>query len=124
MSLLWIALGGGLGSVARFLLSSLMNKQLGVDFPFGTLGVNVLGSFCIGIAYVYLVQLNMGNPHYKHLFMVGFLGAFTTFSTFSLDSIQLIESGKSLWAICYIGLSVMGCLLASLLGIWLARQFQ
>lgn len=124
MSLLFIALGGALGAVSRFLLSNLMNKQVTSDFPVGTLSVNVIGSFLIGIAYVYLVQFNMGHTHHKHLFMVGFLGAFTTFSTFSLDSYQLIENGKNLWAICYIGISLLACLLASFSGIALARQFH
>ncbi len=124
MNLIWIALGGSLGAVSRFLIANFVHKQLPHAMPLGTLGVNVLGSFLIGIAYVYLVQLNLGQVQHRQLLMVGFLGAFTTFSTFSLESIQLFESGKSLWAVCYIMLSISACLLASFSGILLARQLH
>jgi len=118
MALLWIALGGALGAVSRYLVATAVFKWLDKPFPYGTLSVNLLGSFAIGVAYIWLVHHQWGGDHHKQLAMVGFLGAFTTFSTFSLESITLMQQERWLAACGYIGVSLAGCLLATVSGIW------
>lgn len=124
MNLLWIAAGGALGAVSRYLVASSVLKWAGKPFPYGTLSVNLLGSLVIGMAYVWLVQQEWGSEHHKHLIMVGFLGAFTTFSTFSLESVGLLEQQRWAAAFAYITSSLAGCMLATVIGMWLARQLS
>ena len=96
LSLLAIAIGGGCGSVARFLLAREMGRWLGNFLPYGTLAVNVLGSFVLGwLATVFLDRPEI-NSALQLGVAVGFLGAFTTFSTFSFESVQLLLSGAGL----------------------------
>ena len=93
LSFLAIAIGGGCGSVARFLLAREMGYWLGNFLPYGTLAVNVLGSFVLGwLATVFLDRPEI-NSALQLGVAVGFLGAFTTFSTFSFGSLQLLLSG-------------------------------
>lgn len=123
----WIALGGSLGAVSRFAVANMFfqifNKEGAQAYPYGTFAVNFIGSFLIGLVYVLLVKHDLETSFHKHLFMAGFLGAFTTFSTFSLESIGLIQQGRFFDATGYIGLSLLACLLATLLGMMLAKQF-
>lgn len=124
-SLLWIGLGGALGAMGRFSLGSAIFKWLGKDYPYGTLAVNLIGSFAIGMAYVWLVENNTigaGSDTQRQFIMVGFLGAFTTFSTFSLESIALLQQGRTTAFFTYIALSLIGCLLATALGMILTKQ--
>jgi CrcB protein len=111
-SLVLIAAGGAAGSVLRHVVSQ------SVGFPFGTLAVNVAGSFAIGIAFVTLAGRGAAYP----LVVTGMLGGFTTFSAFSLDTIRLIEAGRPGPAAGYVAASVLASLLACLGGIWLARS--
>lgn len=122
MMYFWIALGGALGAVARFSMATTVFRWADKPFPYGTLSVNLLGSFVIGIAYVYLVENHFGGDHHKQLAMVGFLGAFTTFSTFSLESISLLQQSRYEAFIAYIGISLLGCLAATAAGIWLSKS--
>ncbi len=122
MSFLWIAAGGALGAVSRYWVATSIFKWAGKPFPYGTLSVNLIGSFVIGIAYIWLVEQQWGGDHHKQLAMVGFLGAFTTFSTFSLESVGLLEQQRWLAFFSYAGFSLVGCLLATAAGMWLARQ--
>lgn len=122
MILLIIALGGALGAVSRYAAGNFMAQQLGTGFPYGTLSINILGSFAIGVLWVWLAQQQWGNPAYKQFLVIGFLGAFTTFSSFSLDSILLLQQERLVAFISYVGLSVLGCLLATLAGIWVTKQ--
>lgn len=106
--LLFIFLGGGLGSVLRFLISSYTQKWWKINtFPFGTFLVNVLGCFLIGYLSSYLKV-----DHHRFLFITGFCGAFTTFSTFSLESFQLYQQGEILILLSYIILSIIIGLIA------------
>ncbi len=89
ITLLYIGLGGFAGAISRFLLSGVIQKISGGFFPVGTLGVNVIGSFIIGIAALYFEQVVA--PEYRAFFITGFLGALTTFSTFSYETTMLIE---------------------------------
>lgn len=114
---LYIALGGALGAVSRYALGNIVSQQLGASFPYGTLSVNILGSFVIGVLWVWLAQQQWGNPAYKQFLIVGFLGAFTTFSSFSLDSILLLQQERLLAFAGYVSISVIGCLIATIAGI-------
>ena len=107
--LLFIALGGASGAVARYLLGSWAHRLWEGQLPVGTLLVNVLGSFSIGIVYVLLVEKQLIHQDWRGVLMVGFLGAFTTFSTFSLETIGLLEAGHVALAAGYMLLSAVLC---------------
>lgn len=109
---LFIALGGAGGALARHWMSGLVHASTRTHFPWGTLSVNLLGSFCIGVAYVLIVERGMVHPDWRSVTMVGFLGAFTTFSTFSLETIALLENGQPAEALGYVLFSVFICVFA------------
>ena len=107
--LLFIALGGASGAVARYLLAKWAHGLWEGQLPVGTLFVKVLGSFAIGVGYVLLVEKELIHPDWRGVLMVGFLGAFTTFSTFSLETITLIEAGHPAHAVGYMLASAVLC---------------
>ena len=86
-----IGAGGFFGAISRFLLAGFMQKTFSTLFPIGTLTVNIVGSFIIGIMVI--IFENISAPEYKALIMTGFLGALTTFSTFSLESVTMLQQG-------------------------------
>lgn len=88
---LYIGIGGFFGAISRFLLAGFVQKVSGSLFPFGTLSVNIVGSFIIGFAAMYFE--NVIAPEYKAMLMTGFLGALTTFSTFSLENVNMLQDG-------------------------------
>ena len=116
-----IAIGGALGAVSRYLVIGLVTDWLGKSFPYGTLIVNVIGSFLIGILYVVVVQKMHVSPELKSIMVVGFLGAFTTFSTFSLEAFNFINEGLVLNAITYILSSVILCIISVWAGVSAAK---
>ena len=117
-----IALGGALGSVARYVLGESVTGLLGEAFPWGIFVVNVIGCLAIGVLFVLLVETgNEGTGAWRSFLMVGFLGAFTTFSTFSLQTLALLETGRWLVAASYALGSLLSCLAAVAIGVWLAR---
>ncbi len=116
-----IALGGALGALSRFWAVALASLWLDDEFPYGILIVNVLGSFAIGIVFVFLVERAILPIAWRSAVMVGFLGAFTTFSAFSLQTIGLLEAGRFLAASVYIIGSVLICVMAAGLGMFFAR---
>ncbi len=120
--LLFIAIGGAGGAVSRYLLANLVHNWTNHHIPFGTMTVNVLGSFGIGIIYVLIVEKMSLHPDWRGVLMVGFLGAFTTFSTFSLESITLLENGQLLSALIYTLGSVVLCILAVWSAMFLTRM--
>ncbi len=118
--LLFIALGGAGGAVSRYLLSNWIHGLWEGRLPMGTLMVNLLGSFAIGVIYV-LIERQVVHPDWRGVLMVGFLGAFTTFSTFSLEAISLFESGHALHAIGYMTASAVLCVVMAGMAIQLTR---
>lgn len=119
--LVFIALGGATGAVSRHLLANWAHSLWEGHFPAGTLLVNTLGSFAIGIAYVLLVERQVIHTDWRGVLMVGFLGAFTTFSTFSLETITLLEAGETLQALGYMISSTVICVLMAGLAMHLTR---
>ena len=118
MTVLWVALGGALGSVARYAFSGVAVRWLGAEFPYGTLFVNVTGSFTIGLLAA-LVAAD-GRPllgaDARAFLLVGVLGGFTTFSSFSLETLNLARSGAVGPALLNVAGSVVLCLVAVSLG--------
>jgi CrcB protein len=108
-NVLFVALGGSIGAVLRYLLSIFMIQLFGSSFPFGTLLVNVLGSFCMGIVYA-LGQVSHLSPELKALVGVGLLGALTTFSTFSNETLLLMQQGYWFKALMNVLLNISLCL--------------
>jgi crcB protein len=121
--LIAIALGGSLGAVARFWVANGIYAWLGRSFPFGTLFVNVSGSFLMGFLTALLMQRLMVAVEYRAAILVGFLGAYTTFSTFALESFYLFEDGNLGKAALNILLSAVLCLVAVWFGMLLGRTF-
>lgn len=120
--ILAVALGGSFGAVVRFLVSSGIYQWLGRGFPYGTLVVNVIGSFMLGLLTESLIQQRITVTfEYRAAILVGFIGAFTTFSTFSLETFYLIEQGNLTKAAVNIFTSVTACLLAIWIGLLCGR---
>ena len=114
--------GGALGAVARYLVYIAAGRLLGADFPYGTLIVNIAGSLVMG-ALVEIMALVWSTSNEMRLFLVvGFLGAFTTFSTFSLDFALLYERGRFLLCATYVAASVVCSVGALFLGMWAFRR--
>ena len=110
-----IAIGGGVGSMARYGLTLWCESLFGREFPYGIFLANVLGSFAIGVIFVLLMERSVLPELWRPLLMVGFLGGFTTFSTFSLQTVGMLQDGRLLEAAAY----VLGSVLLSILGAWL-----
>ena len=120
---LFVAVGGALGAVARYGLSGWVQSVAGGTFPWGTLVVNLLGCFLLGFAFRVL-QLSAVSPALRGAVTVGFLGAFTTFSTFGLETVGLLLDGRWARAVASVGGSVAVGLVAVLAGLWLATGLQ
>ena len=123
MQWLAVALGGALGSMARYALSTWIFQVSSHKFPYATLTVNVLGSFVMGILFVVIVERAALPQEMRSLLMIGFIGAFTTFSTFSLDALGLWQNGHLFMALIYTLATVILCLIAISSAIWLPRLF-
>lgn len=122
--ILVVAIGGSIGSVARLLLSRLM--QILIPFqalPWGIITVNILGCFLIGILYGFFEFKFLINPLWRAGLMIGILGGFTTFSSFSLDTFHFLLRGEFFSAFSNIFISVAFCLLATTLGAWCVTVF-
>jgi len=120
--LLLVGFGGALGSMLRFGASTGLHALVGRGFPWGTLFVNVTGSFVMGLLYVSLVERASLGPEWRSLLMVGVLGGYTTFSSFSIETMSLIEGGDLMKAAANVLASIIVCLLAVWAGMMLGRQ--
>jgi fluoride exporter len=116
-----VAAGGVVGTLIRFGVSTWVSTQWPRHFFFATLAVNLLGCLLIGYLYASFLHRPELSPEMRSGLIVGFLGALTTFSSFSLDGLRLLESGQPATAFGYIGVSVLGGLLAAWLGLALGR---
>ncbi len=121
MQVLLVAVFGALGCLARYFLSLKITQWFGNVFPYGILMVNVLGCFLIGFLAMLLIYKWQADIIWRTAILVGFLGGFTTFSSFSFDAVQMLEHGAWLKAATYIMASVVLCLVATFLGIFLGR---
>ncbi|ARD45855.1 MULTISPECIES: fluoride efflux transporter CrcB [Colwelliaceae] len=119
-----VALGGAFGASFRFYISQLILNWLGKGFPFATLAVNISGSLIMGALYGLIEQGVIEVSVYRTLIGIGFLGAFTTFSTFSLDTLLLIQQGDIFKATINILLNVCLCIFAAALGMYIVSIFN
>ncbi len=122
MQLVAIAAGGAVGALGRFWVSTAVYAWLGREFPWGTLSVNLIGSFIMGLLYVLFIERLAVGPEWRAAVLVGFLGAFTTFSTFSIETVNLVEQGENLRALLNVAGSAAFCVVAAWLGLYLGRQ--
>ncbi|MEZ5561073.1 MAG: fluoride efflux transporter CrcB [Pseudomonadales bacterium] len=112
--LLWVALGGGLGAMLRFLVSTWLFMP--GRFPWGTLVINIAGSFAIGLLWGLGQQQTWFESWGRYLLVVGLLGGFTTFSAFSLETVGLVEGGRFAQAIAYVLVSAIACVAFAWIG--------
>ncbi len=115
--ILFVGLGGGTGSILRYLITLLSAKNFDFKFPVHTFTVNILGSFIIGIVMGYLHKAGDSGNSLRYLIAIGFCGGFTTFSSFAFENISLFNEHNTWTALIYIISSVILCLLAVVLGI-------
>jgi CrcB protein len=122
MKYLLIALGGGAGSLARYLAGTAIMTRLGGRFPFGTLAVNVTGSFLIGLLLTLLTERLQPSPNLRLLLVVGFLGGYTTFSSFEWETYSTVREGGIWMGLANVIGSVLFGYAAVWLGAFLARR--
>lgn len=124
MNIILVSLGGALGAVARYMLMSLVGHFTTSHFPYATMFVNILGSFLLGVTVaLFSKYMPEYTSEFRLFIVVGFFGAFTTFSTFSLDTVTLLEEGVFWTAIVYCLLSIMLGIFGLFSGLYLGRFF-
>jgi CrcB protein len=121
MLLLFVMIGGALGSAARYLTGRAALAALGPDFPFGTLAVNLVGGLLMGVLTAVLARTGGMAEPWRLFLGVGVLGGFTTFSSFSLDAVTMIERGALVPAFGYVLVSVIGSIAALFAGLAATR---
>jgi CrcB protein len=117
-----ICLGGAIGSGARYLFSTAMTRAFG-NFPFGTMGVNVIGSFFASVVMVLALEKSAISPDLRFFLVTGVLGGFTTYSSFNYETLHLAQSGALGLAAVNVAVTLVVCCLAGIGGIALARAF-
>lgn len=122
MQWLAVAAGGALGALGRYGLNGLVYHYSSFRFPLGTLLANVIGSALMGVMFVLIIERGILPPIWREFFMIGVLGAFTTFSTFSLETLTLWHNGQPLMAVGYVLANVTLCLLFTVGTIGLTRM--
>jgi len=122
MNSLFVMLGGAIGSLARYQFGRLCGHLFGTGFPYGTLGVNIIGGFLMGALVGWLARFGGGSGLLHILLGVGVLGGFTTFSAYSLEIVLMIERGQALLAAFYAGFSVAAAVAALFAGLILMRS--
>ncbi|BCG94785.1 fluoride efflux transporter CrcB [Mesorhizobium sp. 131-2-1] len=121
LNLLLVVIGGGIGAGIRHLTNMGALRLVGPNYPWGTMAINIVGSFVMGL-FIAVLARRGGSNEVRLFVATGILGGFTTFSAFSLDFATLWERGATLPAFGYALVSVIGAILALFLGLWLARS--
>lgn len=117
-NILLVGLGGGVGSILRYLTSVLVDKYFQSLFPWATFVVNIIGCLIIGVLLGFFERQQLANPEMKFLFITGFCGGYTTFSAFAAENFNLMQSGQTWIAILYIATSV----LIGVFSVWLGMS--
>jgi fluoride exporter len=118
---LWICVGGAAGTGARYLLSGWALSALGASFPWGTLTVNVLGSFLLGLLMQVGITTSLLSPTLRLALTTGVMGGFTTYSTFNYETIRYVQDGSWPVALANVAATLVGCLVAGFGGLTLGR---
>jgi len=113
---LLVAFGGMLGSIARYWLAGVIQRLDGVEFPFGTFGVNVLGSFIVGVVIALSLERGTLPPNARIFLAIGLCGGFTTMSTFSYETMALLRDGQAILGLGNVAATLIACLVAVWLG--------
>ena len=121
-SILVIGSGGFLGAVLRVYINGLINSRIAHTLPFGTLGVNLLGSFIMGCLFAYFMYTSTFSVHLKSFLTTGMLGALTTYSTFAMETFWLLEGGSILLAFTNMALNLFGTILMAGSGFYLIQS--
>jgi CrcB protein len=117
----WVCVGGAIGTGARYLLSGWVLARLGTSFPYGTLAVNVIGSFLLGALMHLSLATAAVSPTLRAVLAIGLMGGFTTYSTFNYETLGYLREGAWLLGLANLGLTVIGCLAAGVAGLTFAR---
>jgi CrcB protein len=118
-----VALGGALGALTRYAITIFFQLHYSSSIPWGTIFANVVGSFLMGVLFIILQEKFAQNDVLKGLLAVGFLGALTTFSSFSLETLIMLQKGNFTYAFGYVIASVGLCLMAAYIGLQVARSW-
>ena len=119
-----VGIGGGIGSVLRFWVSSYLGERFGTRFPFGTFAVNITGSFLIGLIVTVMAGKADWDPHWRYLIPIGFIGGYTTFSAFEYETLRSMQDGRMLAASLNVILSVTLGFAAVWLGVIAGRSLE
>ena len=119
--ILMVAIGGAIGAIARQQSNQLIMRVFGGEFPIGTIFVNILGSFIMGLLFELFASKITLSDEWRSLIFTGVLASFTTFSSFALDVALLSERNEYYYALCYIGMSVVLSIGALFVGLWVMR---
>jgi CrcB protein len=118
---LFICLGGALGTGARYLVATGVARAFGPDFPRGTILINAVGSFLIALVVQISTSTGIISPSARLFLVTGVLGGFTTYSSFNYETLAFFDQGAWALGLINLGVTVVGCLVAGLLGFWVAR---
>lgn len=122
IKLFFVALGGSIGASTRYLVSDWAAQRFGSDFPYGTLIVNIVGCFIIGMFMQLMTDRIIVNPYWRLLITVGFVGGLTTFSSFSYETLKLVNDGELAFAIYNVASNMIVGFLATWIGISAAKM--